>query len=231
MSIETHATQAIDATAWLQTPLGQYLLAREQAYIDKTVADIFGYNALQIGLPDIDLLRANRMSLRATVDRAATAHLRADSTELPVTSASIDLVVPDGHLVVTCFNPMSLWGAWRTMTENQAYPWNGRFIHLMRLKDWLALLGFEVAGGAMGCYVPPCASEKWLNRFKFMEPAGDRWWPFSGAVSFLHAVKRVHGMRVITPRWARQARSKHLVTVPHKQEDQLAARGPNNEKR
>ncbi len=254
MSIETHATQAIDATAWLQTPLGQYLLAREQAYIDKTVADIFGYNALQIGLPDIDLLRANRMSLRATVDRAATAHLRADSTELPVTSASIDLVllphvlefshkphqilrevervlVPDGHLVVTCFNPMSLWGAWRTVTENQAYPWNGRFIHLMRLKDWLALLGFEVAGGAMGCYVPPCASEKWLNCFKFMEPAGDRWWPFSGAVSFLHAVKRVHGMRVITPRWARQARSKHLVTVPHKQEDQLAARGPNNEKR
>lgn len=242
------SADASTAAAWLQTPLGQYLLARETAYIDKTVADIFGYNALQIGLPEFDLLRANRMPLRATVDRAPAAHLRADSTELAVTSTSIDLVllphvlefsdkphqilrevervlVPDGHLVITCFNPMSLWGAWHNFAERGDYPWQGRFIHLMRLKDWLALLGFEIAGGAMGCYVPPCTSDKWLNRFKFMESAGDRWWPFSGAVSFLHAVKRVRGMRVITPRWAQQSKNKRLVTVPQKQDDQLAARG------
>ncbi len=238
-----------DAAAWLQTPLGQYLLARERAYIDKTVTDIFGYNALQIGLPQFDLLRTNRMPLRTTVDRDATANLRADGAELPITSTSIDLVllphvlefsdkphqilrevervlVPDGHVVVTCFNPVSLWGAWHTVADRNSYPWRGRFIHLMRLKDWLALLGFEIAGGAMGCYVPPCASEKWLNRFTFMESAGDRWWPFSGAVTFLHAIKRVRGMRVITPRWTQRARSKQLVSVQQKQEEQLAARGP-----
>ncbi len=240
-----------DAAAWLQTPLGQYLLAREQAYIDKTVADIFGYNALQIGLPQCDLLRANRIPLRATVDRDATAMLRADGAELPITSASVDLVllphvlefsdkphqilrevervlVPDGHVVVTCFNPVSLWGAWHTVADRDSYPWHGRFIHLMRLKDWLALLGFEIAGGAMGCYVPPCASEKWLNRFAFMESAGDRWWPFSGAVTFLHAIKRVRGMRVITPRWTQRVRSKQLVSVRQKQDEQLAARGPSS---
>ena len=234
--------------AWLQTPLGQYLLARERAYIDKTVTDIFGYNALQIGLPEFDLLRANRMPLRATVDRGVIANLRADSAELPVVSASVDLVllphvlefsdkphqilrevervlVPDGHLVVMCFNPMSLWGAWHSFSKRDSYPWRGRFIHLLRLKDWLSLLGFEMAGGAMGCYVPPCSSEKWLERFKFMESAGDRWWPFSGAVAFLHAIKRVRGMRVITPRWTQRVRSKQLVSVPQKQEEQLAARG------
>jgi SAM-dependent methyltransferase len=246
MSIETPAT---DAATWMQTPLGRYLLERERAYIDRTVTDIFGYNALQLGFPEIDLLRANRMPLRATVDRAAGAMLRADSAELPIASASVDLVllphvlefsenphqilrevervlVPDGHLVVTCFNPMSLWGARHSLCKREAYPWRGRFIHLMRLKDWLALLGFEMAGGAMGCYVPPCTSQKWLDRFNFMESAGDRWWPFSGAVTFLHAIKRVRGMRVITPRWPQQVRSKHLVTVPQKQEDQLAAREP-----
>ncbi len=237
-----------DAAQWLQTPLGQYLLARERAYIDKTVSDIFGYNALQIGLPDLDLLRANRMPLRATVDRSPAASLRADATELPVISASVDLVllphvlefsanphqilreveralVPDGHVVVTCFNPVSLWGARRTFAKRDAYPWHGRFIHLMRLKDWLALLGFEMAGGAMGCYVPPCASQKWIDRFKFMESAGDRWWPFSGAVTFIHAIKRVRGMRIITPRWAQRTPRKDLVSVPQKQEEQLAARG------
>jgi SAM-dependent methyltransferase len=246
---ETPSTTESEATAWLQTPLGQYLLAREQAYIDKTVIDIFGYNALQIGLPEIDLLRRNRMPLRTSVDRGVAAGLRADAAELPVTSASIDLVllphvlefsdkphqilrevervlVPDGHLVVTCFNPVSLWGMWHSFSKREAYPWRGRFIHLMRLKDWLALLGFEVAGGAMGCYVPPCTSQRWLDRFRFMDPAGDRWWPFSGAVTFLHAIKRVRGMRIITPRWAQRAQSKHLAAVPQKQEDQLAARGP-----
>jgi len=231
----------------MQTPLGRYLLERERAYIDRTVTDLFGYNALQIGFPEIDLLRANRMPLRATVDRATGAQLRADGAALPVVSASVDLVllphvlefsenphqilrevervlVPDGHLVLTVFNPMSLWGAWHSFAQSGSYPWRGRFIHLLRLKDWLALLGFEMAGGAMGCYVPPCASEKWIDRFKFMEAAGDRWWPFSGAVTFLHAIKRVHGMRVITPRWPQQARNKHLVAAPQKQEDQLAAR-------
>ena len=250
MSTETLSSEArSDAAAWLDTPLGQYLLARERAYIDKTVSDIFGFNALQIGLPEIDLLRSNRMPLRARVGRGAGANLRADGGELPVTSGSIDLVllphvlefsdnphqilreveralVPDGHLVVTCFNPMSLWGVRHSLGKADAYPWQGRFIHLLRLKDWLALLGFEMAGGAMGCYVPPFTSQKWIDRFKFMDAAGDRWWPISGAVTFLHAIKRVRGMRVITPRWTHRTRSKQLAAVPQKQEDQLAARGP-----
>ena len=235
--------------AWLATPLGQYLLAREQAYLDKTVADIFGYNAMQLGMPSVDLLRANRMPMRFTVDREPGAQVRADGAELPVAGASIDLVllphvlefsenphqilrevervlVPDGHLIITCFNPMSLWGARHSFGKSDAYPWRGRFIHLLRLKDWLSLLGFELAGGAMGCYAPPCTSQKWLDRWRFMDAAGDRWWPFSGAVSFLHAIKRVRGMRVITPRWAQPKRRPQLVIVPRREEGRAAAREP-----
>lgn len=251
MSTETLSTAAnlgdSEAAQWLATPLGQYMLARERAYIDKTVSDIFGYNALQIGLPEIDLLSANRMPLRARVAPGASATLRAASTELPVVSASVDLVllphvlefsenphqilrevervlVPDGHVVVTCFNPMSLWGMRHSFGKRDAYPWRGRFIHILRLKDWLALLGFEMAGGAMGCYVPPCSSQKWLDRFKFMDAAGDRWWPFSGAVTFLHAIKRVRGMRIITPQWAQPKTRKELVAISPKEKDLRAAR-------
>ena len=127
------------------------------------------------------------------------------------------VLVPDGHLVLSCFNPMSLWGAWHSFGGRDAYPWRGRFIHLLRLKDWLSLLGFELAGGAMGCYAPPCTSQKWLDRWRFMDAAGDRWWPFSGAVSFLHAVKRVHGMRLIVPKWnERLAGKKSLAPAAQK---------------
>jgi hypothetical protein len=53
----------------------------------------------------------------------------------------------------------------------------------------------------MGAYVPPFSQDQWLKRFGFMDAAGDRWWPFAGGVYFLHAVKRVRGMRLIMPRW------------------------------
>ena len=49
---------------WISTPLGRYLVEREQAYFDQVVADIFGFNALQIGFAQLDLLRANRMPMR-----------------------------------------------------------------------------------------------------------------------------------------------------------------------
>ena len=227
-----------DASEWFATPLGHYLLERERAYFDKSVADVFGYNAFQLGLSGIDLLRASRILLRCRVDLDSAAELRADFRDLPIASNSADLMVlphvlefsesphqvlrevarvlrPEAHVLIACFNPWSLWGMRRAFGPKRGYPWNGRFLHLTRLKDWCALLGLEIIAGQLGCYVPPVTTEKWLGRFAFMDGAGDRWWPFLGSVYFLQAVKRVHGMRVITPRWSdRQVPSKRLAPAP-----------------
>ena len=73
------------------------------------------------------------------------------------------------------------------------------------MKDWLALLGFDVSAGRLIGYVPPFDSEQWRRRFGFMEPAGDRWWAVGGAVYMLQAIKRVRGMRLITPAWQEKA--------------------------
>lgn len=51
----------ISLTDWFQTPPGRYLLEWEQGQFDLAVANLFGYNALQLGLPEICGLRANRM--------------------------------------------------------------------------------------------------------------------------------------------------------------------------
>ena len=48
----------------MQSPPGRYLLAWEQAQLDQTVTDLFGFHALQLGLPDLEGLRANRMPHR-----------------------------------------------------------------------------------------------------------------------------------------------------------------------
>jgi hypothetical protein len=69
----------------------------------------------------------------------------------------------------------------------------------------------------MACYAPPSRQEKWLERFRFMEAAGDRWWPIAGGVYFLQAVKRVRGGRLIMPKWSdRLAPTKQLAASPQK---------------
>ena len=218
---------------WFKTCLGQYLLEREQNHFDEAVADVFGYNAMQIGFPQYDFLRANRMPLQFCTGIEGGAAVRASPEFLPIETNSIDLVLlphvleysanphqilrevqrvlmPEGQVIVCGFNPRSLWGARGVLGSleerffrpvEKQFPWRGDFISLPRLKDWLTLLDFEITKDKLCCYAPPFSQEKWLKRFNFMETAGDRWWPFSGGVYFLTAVKRVHGMRVIKPEW------------------------------
>ncbi len=54
----------IQSPQWLRSPAGQYLLAWEQRHLDQAVADLFGFHALQLGLPQLAALRANRMPHR-----------------------------------------------------------------------------------------------------------------------------------------------------------------------
>lgn len=54
-------SQIIGFTDWFKTPPGEYLLAWERERFDQAVADMFGFHALQLGLPELDALRSNRM--------------------------------------------------------------------------------------------------------------------------------------------------------------------------
>jgi SAM-dependent methyltransferase len=221
---------------WLHTPQGRYVLEWEQAQLDNAVDDVFGFNAVQLGLPEVDFLRENRIPLkiRTGLQKGSTVH--ATASQLPFASQSIDLLVlphllefsehphqilreaervlmPEGSIVISGFNPLSMWGMKRALYRRRRdYPWCGRFIGLARLKDWLSLLGLELNGGRFGCYAPPFAHTKWLSRFDFMEKAGDRWWPIAGGVYVVRAVKHNVGVRLVTPAW-REARAKRPVMV------------------
>jgi SAM-dependent methyltransferase len=105
----------IELHPWLGLPSGQALLAWEQARIDALVSDMFGFHALQLGLPELDGLRTNRMphrwlALDAAYQRwspasnaspteegpslsSAPLGLRCDFESLPFASNSLDLVV------------------------------------------------------------------------------------------------------------------------------------------
>ena len=103
------SSRIIGLTQWLRTPAGRYLLTWEQHHLDLAVADLFGFHALQVGLPELDALRANRMPHRwvaaetlpdepADADEATRAPraaiaLQTDFDALPFDSQSLDLVV------------------------------------------------------------------------------------------------------------------------------------------
>ncbi len=212
---------------WFDSELGQYVLAREQAWFDAVTADLFGFNAMQVGHCGVECLRANRMPHRFC-GGLEEGELRTLPEQLPIASQSLDLLAlphqlefsihphqvlreaervlrPEGRLLIVGFNPLSLWGLRRMLNRHATdWPWHGRFIHLTRLKDWLALLGFELVGGRMACYAPPLERGAWIERFSFLEAAGDRWWALGGGVYLIHAVKRVQGMRLIAPKWEGQ---------------------------
>lgn len=115
------------------------------------------------------------------------------------------VLVPEGRLVIVGFNPASLWGLrqrWGSMCMRLGFgslflPRSGDFIGYWRLRDWLRLLSFEVESAHFGCYRPALRSQRWIDRFGWIEPIGERWWPVLGAVYFLSAVKRVRGMRML----------------------------------
>jgi len=228
-------------SGWFSTPQGSYVLDWEHAQFDSAVDDVFGFRAIQVGLPEVDFLRQNRIPYRFSLALEQGAALAADPLQLPLASQSIDLValphvleghpnphevlrevervlMPEGQVVISGFNTASLWRLKQMTTFKARHPpWDARFISLLRLRDWLRVLGFELNGGAFGCYAPPFSDRLWLDRFSFMEKAGARWWPIAGGLYVVRAVKRVAGMRLVTPAWRRErARRRALAAIPQR---------------
>ncbi len=248
----------IDLGSWFAQPAGSYVRAWEQERLDQLTADIFGFNAIQIGQPRINALRASRMPgkwLTSTAFPVAEKVIKTvppehmpvaillDFAELPFASESVDLVIlphvlefaaephqilreveriliPEGRVIICGFNRTSLWGARQMagrVTGHHFLPEEGEFISATRMKDWLKLLNMEVKHTDFGCFVPPYRTDKWLQRFRFMEEFGERWWPYFGSVYMIQAIKRVKGMHLIGPAWKpKRLAIGHAVPVANK---------------
>ncbi|RPH46046.1 MAG: SAM-dependent methyltransferase [Burkholderiales bacterium] len=159
--------------------------------------------------------------------------------ELPFDTQSLDLIVlphvlefaqdphqvlreadrvlrPEGRLIVSGFNPGSLWGARQWLLRGVLPPFlprEGHFLGVPRLRDWCKLLSFETDRARYGCWRPPCRTQLWLDRTRFMERAGDRWWPICGAVYMVSAIKRVRAMRMIGPAWKRRSPARAIAVA------------------
>lgn len=227
---------------WLEGTLGQHLLSREQAIYDVAVSDVFGFHAVQIGLPEVECLKNSRMPNKfiAGEDNGS---VRCESECLPFAEASIDLLclphalefsqnphqtlrevsrvlVPEGYVIMTGFNPYSAWGVRRLFSNKKSYPWDGQFFAINRIKDWLALLDLEFVEAQFSCYELPINTDKWLKRLSLMNKVGSKWWPMFGGQYIIVAKKRVVNITLLKPKWKRSLLRPGLAISGHKKHEQ-----------
>jgi SAM-dependent methyltransferase len=208
---------------WFAGAPGQSVLAAEREKLCEMLPALYGPVAVQLGLcREIALLEATdapwRIAVEAVPVPGGAVSVLADTAVLPFGAKTVGIViaphvldyvpdphqvlreiervlVPEGHLVLTGFNPWSLWGACRRLRlSRRRPPWCGTFYSLARVKDWLHLLDFEQVAGTMVYYRPPMKSQTNLARLAFLEQAGNRWWPMLAGVYIVIVRKREIGV-------------------------------------
>ena len=213
---------------WYATPLGRALEAAELAAVRGALPTLFGFHLLSAAPPwQGSPLDASRISQRLVMSRnpAEASALLGTPEALPIVGDSLDVMVlphtlefverphevlrevdrcliPEGHVLILGFNPYGLWGLWRLLQGwRRRQPWPGRFISQTRVRDWLALLGFDTLSCRPVLFRPPLQGLAAPARLQGLDRLAQRGWPVPAAGYLLLARKRVVGMTPIRPRW------------------------------
>lgn len=227
---------AREMASWFETPLGQALLASERAALDEALQDLFGYHLLQIGVdPCLDVTRSSRIGHRVSVAQgggegaalsSALSPLIADPCQLPLPSASVDLVVmhhaldfcatphqllreaervliPRGCVVIVGFNPLSGFGLSRYGARlfSRHALWRHQSLRLGRLLDWLALLNLAPDRVQRDFFRPALRHPGALRRLQWCDRWGKTLHLPGGAYYLVVACKEVVGSVSVKPCW------------------------------
>lgn len=164
----------------------------------------------------------------ANIDAGNLSVIQAEQDSLPIGTALMDLVYlahclefaanphevlreayrilrADGHLLISVFNINSIWGTWRGVAKfGNNHFWKSNFMSIARLKDWLALLGFDIMRvnyfgfnlPIHGCSQKPDLT--WIERYgqKIELPVG--------AAFLVEASKRVIPLTPIAATWRKE---------------------------
>lgn len=152
-------------------------------------------------------------------------YLRGSAEQLPLATDSLDVVVmphllefesnphqvlrevervliPEGNLVILCFNPWSMFGLRRLLQGwRDEAPWAGHFYTPFRLKDWLSLLGFDTVLLRHYFHRPPLQHSSLMTKLAGIESVAQRLSSPLGGGYMLVAKKRVSTMTPIKQSW------------------------------
>jgi SAM-dependent methyltransferase len=215
---------------WFSSELGKLLLRRETDMLAARLERLFGYYLLQLSaLADTDLSAASKIrhqfQFATSPDKPGRSGAVAQFEALPLESDSIDVVLlhhvlefsrhphrilreahrvllPQGHLVLVCINPWSLFGLrTRVLGSYRNSPWRGHMISARRMMDWLSLLDMRVTDVHQVFHELPIQAPAVLGKLApLWDHAARHSLPFGG-VYVIEARKQRVGITPLKPKW------------------------------
>lgn len=226
--------------SWHEENVGAQFIKAEKVELDAILPTLYGYHLVYVGEAAMaPLVDSSLISHQILINEhkqgqlGKLSYLQSTGEALPLQNESVDVVVllhalehannphemlreahrvliPEGHLVITGFNPLSLWGAWHSWKQFRgATPEQGRMLTQSRVKDWLSLLNFQIVREAGFYFRPPMSSSPLYDKLEFLERWGRKCWPFCAGAYTLLAVKRVVPLTPIRARWRLEKRIWH----------------------
>jgi SAM-dependent methyltransferase len=233
------ATSDNTPASWFETPIGGGVLREENLLVRHALDDVFGFELLQVGAwGTASLLHAARTQHTTLLapGPGAGVTLCAPLTSLPFAADSIDAILlphtlelvedpyavlreaervlcAEGCLLICGFNPWSGWGARRLFghffRRPSFPPQTRRLLAERRLRDWMALLDFEVADvyGYLGSL--PIAGRRPKTEPPALDPPYRPRPALTAGGYLLKARKRVQTLTMVRPK--RRVRQRVLV--------------------
>ncbi|TWX73981.1 class I SAM-dependent methyltransferase [Colwellia sp. C1TZA3] len=213
--------------SWQKIPNGDLIVANINQVLAPWWPKFFGYHMLKIGalsgeIASVDSPIKHQLTL---TNQVGGSDIIAEIDDLPLLKHSVDVcvlahalefsldphhvvreanrvLIPNGYLVITGFNPFSLAGLNQFIPyRRKQTPWNERFFSPMRVKDWLHLMGFEIQldkrflhSSLSGQLTQGVFCNHWQN-------IATRYFPSLGSVYVIVAKKRVLPLTPIKPKW------------------------------
>ena len=217
---------------WFMTRAGRALAGMEVAIMERALTGLRGHQFVEVGdvlpnMPDLELTRIRHQLHMSTAQGSGA--LIGDTEALPLQSDSVDVLLmphaldladdphqvlreahrvlaPEGYLVMSGFNPWSVAGLVKLMRRRREMPWSSRWLAPGRVRDWLALLGFQ----------PRSASSPWMQSMADRMGIDAKRVPhllggqplhaLASGVYVLVARKHVVWIRPVVSRWRRRPR-------------------------
>lgn len=227
---------------WYQQQPGSWLMPLERAQIATVLRKIRGEYLVQLGgssdlLHTTDSIVCCRFYLHENHGNQLTPDVRANFSELPLLSDSVDIVVlihilefadypvqileevyrtliPGGRLIILGFNPWSLWGLKKTLTREKQFPWKGKYWSRAQVSQWLRSYGCVIEMNKTLCFRSPNGKVRKRRATLFFEMLGQLCYPTFGGVYSIVARKQVYAPITEIKDWRKRAVVRRRLVEP-----------------
>lgn len=213
--------------SWLDLPNGNVILEEINHVLSPWWPKFFGYHMLKIGSLS-HTVESESCPIKHQVNVAhhgEKSAVIADIDDLPMLEHSVDVcllshalefsvdphhvlreanrvLIPNGYLVITGYNPISLAGVNKLIPYRRSkVPWKEHFFTPMRVKDWLNLMGFEILEDKRCLHSMLSNNVKHGKFVNYWQSIANNYFSSLGSIYIVVAKKRVHPLTPIRPKW------------------------------